>query len=530
MQSDYYYLKDNIKIEPLVWKWYLWPHLIPPTTAALNLVGRYFKIMESYLNDPELHKKSAHDPKLLGYPFMNIDPTYVDEVRQLFATTKSECQSLISLNEDIKKFDKLLQNIEHGMSLEPFYKNIPDSLRGCVELVYDLNNHPMIRFIEPFLYRKYYNTKFQSLNLSIIEKDYRPYAFSTPRLSNGSDLELNVAFSDPLVDDLLLMRKIPRKKEDIINSLKLDTPQINKFNLYFTGAISKVFHDNNYRGDKIRVRYFGHAGVLLEIKDFSILIDPVLSYHYPSPLKRFSFNDLPDTIDYIICTHGHDDHVMLETLIQLRHKIKHIIVPENNNGFLADPSLKLIFKHIGFKSILTLRELETILFANGEIVALPFLGEHTDLNIQSKLSYLVRLRNKKFLFLADSNNLDQKLYEHIADLFGQVDVIFVGMECVGASMAWLYGPLLTNPLKKEMNQSRRFKASDSEKATQIVKQMKCKEAYIYAMGQEPWLSYFMAIDYHENSHQIVESHMFIKNCRYLNVKSELLYAQREWFY
>jgi hypothetical protein len=56
----------------------------------------------------------------------------------------------------------------------------------------------------------------------------------------------------------------------------------------------------------------------------------------------FSFSPLPPKIDYICLTHSHQDHVNIETLLQLRYKIDPILVPKNNGGSIADPSLKLM--------------------------------------------------------------------------------------------------------------------------------------------------------------------------------------------
>ncbi|AZL16354.1 hypothetical protein [Rickettsiales endosymbiont of Stachyamoeba lipophora] len=38
------YLKNNVRIIPLIWKWYAWSYLIAPHTAALNIVHRHIKI------------------------------------------------------------------------------------------------------------------------------------------------------------------------------------------------------------------------------------------------------------------------------------------------------------------------------------------------------------------------------------------------------------------------------------------------------------------------------------------------------
>ena len=113
-----------------------------------------------------------------------------------------------------------------------------------------------------------------------------------------------------------------------------------------------------YSGDDVRVRYFGHACLLIESKATSILCDPVISYKQDIGRDYFTYTDLPDSIDYVVITHNHQDHCRFETLLQLRHKIKHVIVPKNNGGSLPDPSLKFVLQNIGFKNTVEIDELE----------------------------------------------------------------------------------------------------------------------------------------------------------------------------
>lgn len=67
---------------------------------------------------------------------------------------------------------------------------------------------------------------------------------------------------------------------------------------------------------------------------------------------------------------------MFETRLQLRHKIGHIVFTNSQERSLANPSIKLILKHVGFSSFIELKKMETIQFGDGEIMGLPFLGEH----------------------------------------------------------------------------------------------------------------------------------------------------------
>jgi hypothetical protein len=138
------------------------------------------------------------------------------------------------------------------------------------------------------------------------------------------------------------------------------------------------------------------------------------------------------------------------------------------------------------------------------------------------------LKEKKFFFAADSNNLDSCLYDHIFDYTGAIDMLFLGMECDGAPLSWLYGPLLSNPLKRNYDRNRTLSGSSFEKAWKITEKLRCKHAYVYAMGQEPWLSYIMALQYTGDSPQIVESNKFVEACKERGIVSERLFGKREW--
>ena len=160
---------------------------------------------------------------------------------------------------------------------------------------------------------------------------------------------------------------------------------------------------------------------------------------------------------------------------------------------------------------------------------MPFFGEHCDLNIQSKLSYCVSIKGKKFLLAADSNNLSEFLYDNIFSITGPIDMLFLGMECVGAPLTWTYGPLLTNPLSRAFDQSRTLSGSDCNKAWLIVQKLKCQHVYVYAMDQEPWLNHVMALSYSPDSIQITESDKFVTKCVAQNLVSERLFGKKEWF-
>jgi L-ascorbate metabolism protein UlaG (beta-lactamase superfamily) len=522
MSTEMIYLRPNVVIEPLYEKWYAWSHLISPATAAMNVVGRHMTIMESYLAAPSIHAEAVRNPKMRGGPFMDFGGGRVDEVSALQQATSQRQRPLVDFANAVKDLDKLLLTEAKGFGLESIYAKVPDILKGYVELYYDRNNNPGFRFFESLLYSsRFYDKAAQSIALWITDNDHRPFCLSTPRLKEPHTLQLHIPFDHPGIDALAM--------DDIRSVLSIADDQMPLFKTLFTEDTPPAY--SKYAGNKIRMRYFGHACILIETKEVSILSDPVISYYgYHSDVEHFSDADLPDVIDYVLITHNHQDHILFETLLPLRHKIKKIIVPRTNSGKLEDPDLKLMFNNIGFDNVIAMDDMESIRLFSTVITALPFTGEHSDLNILTKSCYLIEISGFKLLFLADSRILDSTLYKHIHDQSGDVDVLFLGMECDGAPLTWLYGPLLTRKLARDQDNSRRLAGSDCAKGMALVDIFSPKEVYVYAMGQEPWVEFISSIKYTAESNPIVQSDLLVKKCLDRGIITERLYGEKEILY
>lgn len=520
------YLRPNIVVEPLIDSWYAWPHLISPATAAMNIVERHLKIMESYVRAPQVHAAAVKNPAMLGGPFVDFQGQRVEEIRALIQETKRERAQMIGLAGAIKELDELLRNECKGFSLEPLYPRIPGPLRGYVELVYDLNHNAGFRFVEPLLYRsQFYDPTRQGLMLSIINEDDRPFVLSTPRLKDPDEINLKIPFKTEAIDDLFRMKRTPNSFKYIKERLDFPDSDDKLMRSFFTSERPKPYQ--RYNGPGLRWRYFGHACILVETKDVSIFFDPVLSYTYENHIGRYTYDDLPDEIDYVVITHNHQDHILFETMLQIRHKIKNIVVPRNSGGGLQDPSLKLMFETVGFRNVVELDEFQSIPIPTGELLGLPFFGEHCDLFIRTKMAWLVRLGQRSLLFAADSCNIEFQLYELIKKNTGDIDALFLGMECDGGPLSWLYGPLFTRPLDRKMDHSRRLSGSNYERAIDIVNKFNFKDVYVYAMGQEPWLNYIMSLKYTEQSNPIIASNRLIADCKARGITSERLFGEKE---
>jgi L-ascorbate metabolism protein UlaG (beta-lactamase superfamily) len=189
--------------------------------------------------------------------------------------------------------------------------------------------------------------------------------------------------------------------------------------------------------------------------------------------------------------------------------------------------MKLILRQCGFKNVVEMEEMEEAQFGPLHIKARPFLGEHGDLDVRTKLAYVARVNGHSLLFAADSCNISPEMYRHVHDDVGDIDAAFIGMECAGAPMSWIYGPLLTQRMERAQDQSRRLAGSDYERANAIVEQFRCKEVYVYAMGQEPWLNYVMSVKYTPESHPIVQSNQLIEGCKAKGKIAERLFGEKE---
>ena len=527
-QQNKYYLKPNVALEALSDRWYTWSHIISPATAAMNIKERHLKIMNSYIRNPKIHAAAITKPEMRGGPFIDYGGGRVDEIESLTNKIIEKRAKLLSFANAINELNNLLLNYAKGHSLEPLYAKVPEILKGYVELYYDLNDQVNFRFFEALLYKsEFYDETMQSIALQLVKSDtQRSFVLSTPRLDDENTIYSEIPFRHEVIDSLFRMKRTPGSYDEIMEILKIKPQQEKLFKDFFTTDAPENYKP--YNGVGIRTRYFGHACVLVETNEISILIDPVLSYDgYKNDVPRFTAAHLPDKIDYVLITHNHQDHVLLETLLQLRHKIQNVVVPSSGKGNLQDPSLRLMFNNVGFKNVIELDDMQSVELDKCVITAIPFLGEHADMDVRSKMCIHVNLHNRyRVLFVADSKNVEPKLYERIHSVMGDVDVLFLGMECDGAPHSWLYGPLLSKKMDRDKDQSRRLAGCDSNEGMNLVKLFNPKNVFVYAMGLEPWLEFISSIKYTNESRPIIESNRLVEECIAKGITAERLFGEK----
>jgi len=504
------YLKSSVVVEPLVNNWYAWPYLVSPATACRYISITHKRLMESFIADAELHIMAANDPSLVGGEFVNCRSNQVEDINCLLAKLDRELLDVVSLSAAIEQLEALLRQHTSGESIEYLYPLVPPALKGLIEITLDSEHRTGYRFIESLVYKsEHYREDLQSVCFSINQKpEDRSFVFSTPRLADETNLHIEIDFKNEDLDTIFKSREVG-VSEEILASI-FEKYKI-KGGLSWRVLFSRDKRSHYVPTTGVRVQYTGHAGFLVETKETSLLVDPLISNDTDSADSEcLSYKDLPSTIDAILITHNHADHFNIESLLQLRYKTNQVIVPRNNGGTLMDPSIKHILVVLGF-SVIEVDDLDSLKINNVNITAIPFIGEHGDLNIRSKTAWLLDVQEEKIFFGADCANPEPKMFERIKSAVGTIDLLCIGMECVGAPYTWSYGALHTAPVSRKIKESRRLNGSDSIQASNIVDVFKPRQVAIYALGLEKCYKYLMGLEYEDDSKQILESRKFISN-------------------
>lgn len=509
-----YRLSDSTAAEPLVNDWVAWSHVISPVACSLHLQNYQLGILRSYLDDPKVHVDACKHPELRSGRFVDIPARRAAEVRDFLAGTEARMRDNLKLAASLVEFHNRLTEQAKGLSLDPYYAELPPELQGHVELVYDYYHRPTVRLYESLLYESnFYKEDLQSLRLfRQARDDSRPFFMSTPRLVEEQQIAWDVPFRSPQVDELFALDDSPKPLGHVRELLGLRPADDRLLREMLTeGAAPRPQRWEGERG--VRVRYIGHACVLVEWGGVSVLTDPCLGI-IPSEggAERFTYRDLPEKIDYVLVTHNHHDHFCVESLLRLRHKVGCLVVPRAAGYVYGDMSLKLMAKKIGFKNVVEIDALDSIKLPGGEIVGVPFMGEHADL-AHGKTAYAILARGASMLFAADSDCLDVNMYRHIRRILGPIRTVFLGMECVGAPLSWSCGTFLPQKLEHAVNQSRRYKGSDSVRGFRLLEAVGAERIFVYAMGLEPWLEHFLGLAYKPEATQLREAKQLLAHAR-----------------
>jgi L-ascorbate metabolism protein UlaG (beta-lactamase superfamily) len=187
--------------------------------------------------------------------------------------------------------------------------------------------------------------------------------------------------------------------------------------------------------------WFGHSSYLIRIYGQNILVDPVFSERaspiqfigkksYPASVQ-YTVNEMPSTIDLVIITHDHYDHLDYDTIKQLKSRVKLFYTSLGVGAHLE-------FWGIEKERIVEFDWWEKQVFKHGiEITATParhFSGRLFKRN-QSLWSSFVLKTDTHSIFIGGDSGYDAS-FKAIGEQFGPFDLAI--LECGQYNVQWPY--------------------------------------------------------------------------------------------
>ncbi len=211
----------------------------------------------------------------------------------------------------------------------------------------------------------------------------------------------------------------------------------------------------NLSNDNPTIVWFGHSSYLIQSKNFNILVDPVMQGH-ASPLVMFakpfvgsdvySISDLP-SIDLVLLTHDHYDHLHYESIQKLASKAKYFVTSLGVGAHLEAWG-------VPSKKITELDWWESTSIANDiEFTATParhFSGRSFVRGKTLWSAFVLKIHGHQ-LFLGGDSGYDDH-FKEIGKRFGTFDIAL--LECGQYGVNWPYIHMLpeqTVTAAKELN-------------------------------------------------------------------------------
>lgn len=224
MRDELLFVKPNVRVEGLINKFCAWLHVFSPVPAAMNLAKLHLPMLDSFVEQPQVHADAVANPQMKGGFFMDVDVARREEVQELRDEIRKENELAVRFAQAVADAENLLRAQAAGYDLGPLYAQLPEELRGAVELVYDTDNHPQLRFMEALLYHTdLYQPGRQSIDLSLDDGSEPAFALATPRLPEPGHLQLSNTLGHPGLDNLFSLREKPRKLSEIADQLGVET-------------------------------------------------------------------------------------------------------------------------------------------------------------------------------------------------------------------------------------------------------------------------------------------------------------------
>jgi L-ascorbate metabolism protein UlaG (beta-lactamase superfamily) len=184
---------------------------------------------------------------------------------------------------------------------------------------------------------------------------------------------------------------------------------------------------------RAQVTFLGHAAALVQTAGKSILVDPLFFSASDPPARDEAPPNPPKpdpralpAIDAVLITHGDNDHLNANTLLQIPTSTP-IYIPrigERPPPFQVD--MRRMLEVLGFARVIELETWAGVAIGDVVVTACPFVGESWDLPL-AKSTYLVESDEAAFYFAADSAPMDDVHAQIAARARRTVDLAFMGV-------------------------------------------------------------------------------------------------------
>lgn len=200
----------------------------------------------------------------------------------------------------------------------------------------------------------------------------------------------------------------------------------NRKELDITLPVVKPMISSNIPDDKLRVSWIGHATVLVQFENATILTDPHFST-YSTPfkfgIKRYRpapicVHELPENLNVVLISHNHYDHLDFDTVVALNKKY------EKQINWFVPLGMKAWFTKLNIPNVIELNWWQEHSLADLndlKIVALP--SQHWsrrglfDENTQLWASFAVIGQKFRYYFAGDTG-YDDQIFKTIGEEYG----------------------------------------------------------------------------------------------------------------
>lgn len=199
--------------------------------------------------------------------------------------------------------------------------------------------------------------------------------------------------------------------------------------LYLIVSLSGVSFSINDKPDQVIIKKIANAGVLLNFRQQSILIDALFEnefeqYEYPSRDKIEELSKV-DNLTHILITHGHGDHYSKNIVNKfITNQSRYIILPRDLRVDTLKNNSQNRFEDNIFYTTLDIYKPTEFHFKNGKITSfrVPHVGGYSIANN----AYLIELSNGFKILHTGDGDISKIKKKNVEWLFeNQIDLAFI---------------------------------------------------------------------------------------------------------